>query len=147
MFKDEIIIHVKAGNGGNGCTGFNREKFKPKGGPDGGNGGKGGNIIIRTSSHLNTLYHLTRMPKYAAKNGINGQGSNCHGKNGTDLIIEVPVGTIIKDAANKNILKDLKELNQEIIAAKGGRGGKGNQSFATSTNQAPRYSEPGGEGE
>jgi GTP-binding protein len=147
MFKDEVTIHVKGGDGGNGCVSFHREKFMPKGGPDGGNGGKGGDVIIRTSPHLNTLYHLTHSPRYFAQNGAPGQGNNCFGKNGRDAIIEVPLGTIISDSSTRNNIKDLKEKGDSIIIAKGGKGGRGNSTYATPTRQTPRFAQPGTDGE
>jgi GTP-binding protein len=146
-FKDEIVISVKAGNGGDGCVSFLREKFQPKGGPAGGDGGKGGDVIIKTSPHLNTLYHLTHSPRYHAQSGEPGGGTNCSGKNGRDIVLEVPPGTIIRDATHNNILKDLKETNESTVIAKGGHGGRGNQNYATSTNQSPRFAQPGEQGE
>lgn len=147
MFKDEVTIYVKAGDGGKGCVGFRREKFIPRGGPDGGNGGKGGNVIIRTNPHLNTLSHLIGQTDYIAANGMPGRGNNQYGKNGVDLTINVPPGTIIKDSSQGHILKDLKGLPDEIIIVDGGKGGRGNKTFATSIQQTPRYAEPGVDGE
>jgi len=147
MFIDQATIFVKAGRGGNGCISFRREKFIPKGGPDGGNGGNGGNIIIRANKQLTTLldYHYKR--HYNAENGDHGKGANKTGKSGRDTILEVPVGTLIKDATTSTLLADLVKDRDEIIVAKGGRGGRGNAEFATSTNQAPRTAEPGKAGE
>lgn len=146
-FKDEITIHVKGGNGGRGCVSFHHEKYQAKGGPDGGDGGKGGDVIIRTSSHLNSLYHLTHLPKYKAQDGAPGRGNNCSGKKGRSLILEVPLGTIIRDNTHRNIIKDLKEVDESIVAAKGGRSGRGNYHFANPTHQTPDYAEPGELGE
>ena len=147
MFKDEVTIFVRAGKGGRGCLSFRREKFAPKGGPDGGNGGQGGDVVIRTNPHLNTLFHLIEGGKYYAENGQPGGSNNCTGKNGQDLILEVPPGTIIRDAVHRNILKDLKDPSETIVITQGGRGGRGNKVFATPTYQTPREVEPGKPGE
>jgi GTPase len=147
MFIDQATIHVKAGNGGNGIISFRHEKYIPKGGPDGGNGGNGGNIIIRVDTQLTTLMDFRYKRNYAAENGDNGQGANCTGKSGQDTIIRVPAGTIIKDEGTEEILADLVHENEEIILARGGRGGKGNSEFATSINQAPRKATNGTPGE
>lgn len=147
MFKDEVTVCVKGGAGGRGCVSFRREKFVPRGGPDGGNGGQGGSVIIRTNLHLNTLSHLVNQTHYLAVNGLPGRSKNQHGKNGADLIIPVPPGTIIRDFPRGHILKDLKGLNDELIIARGGRGGRGNKAFATAVHQAPRHAEKGAAGE
>jgi GTP-binding protein len=147
MFKDEVTIYVKAGDGGNGIVSFRREKFAPKGGPDGGNGGNGGNILIRTSPHLNTLYHLANHQRIIARNGDPGGPNNRIGKTGPDTVIEVPQGTIVRDNQNQNILKDLKNMGDEIVIVRSGRGGRGNKVFATSVNQTPRTAEPGAPGQ
>jgi GTP-binding protein len=147
MFKDEALIYVRAGDGGNGCVSFLREKFMPKGGPDGGKGGKGGDIIIKASHHYNTLNHLIHQTRVVAKNGMPGQGGNCYGKSAEDLVVMVPVGTIVRCQEQRNILKDLQEHDDFIIIAKGGNGGRGNRTFATATNQTPRYAEKGEPGE
>lgn len=147
MFKDEAVIYVKAGDGGNGRVSFRREKFIPKGGPDGGKGGNGGDVIIKVSHHYNTLNHLIHQIRFIAENGVPGQSNNCYGKNGRDLIIPVPPGTIVRDKKYNNILKDLKDINDSFVVVKGGKGGRGNTAFATSTNQAPRYAEKGVPGE
>lgn len=146
-FVDEAEIYVKAGDGGNGCVSFRREKFIPKGGPDGGDGGDGGNIIFKATKNLNTLLDFRYKKKYFAENGKPGQSNNKHGKSGKDLILPVPVGTIIKESETENILADLTEDNQEIIIAKGGRGGRGNSHFATPVRQTPRFAEKGTSGE
>lgn len=147
MFVDQATITIKAGNGGNGCISFHREKYVPKGGPDGGNGGNGGNVIIRASKQLTTLMDYRYKRHYQAMNGENGKGGNKTGKSAPDTILLVPVGTLVKDAATKKILADLVNDADEIIAARGGKGGRGNAEFATSTNQAPRRAEPGKPGE
>lgn len=147
MFKDEVVIYVKAGDGGSGIISFRREKYTPKGGPDGGNGGDGGNIVIRVSPHLNTLYHLAHHQRIIAQSGAPGGTNNCIGKTGADTVIEVPQGTIVRNNQHQNILKDLKDINDELVVTKGGRGGRGNKVFATSTNQTPRTAEKGTSGE
>ncbi len=146
-FVDEIEIYVKAGNGGNGAISFLREKYRPFGGPAGGNGGRGGNIIVKATYKYNTLSHLRNRRKIIAKNGEDGKGKNCYGKDADDLIIEVPVGTIIHDKKTNLILKELLQPEEEIIIAKGGRGGKGNTAFKSSTNQVPKIAEKGEKGE
>ncbi|MCF8243122.1 MAG: GTPase ObgE [Melioribacteraceae bacterium] len=147
MFIDYAKIFVKAGDGGDGAVSFRREKFVPKGGPAGGNGGNGGNIIFRADNNMHTLLDFNYKKKYNAKNGQPGMGALKDGKTGEDIIIKVPVGTLIKDAESGNVIFDLNESGIEFIAAKGGRGGKGNSNFATSTNQTPRYAEDGKPGE
>jgi GTPase len=147
MFIDQATIHVKAGNGGNGIISFRHEKYIPKGGPDGGNGGKGGDIILRVDTQLTTLMDFRYKRNYAAENGDNGQAANRTGKSGQDTIIRVPAGTIIKDEETEEIIADLVQDNEEIILAQGGRGGKGNSEFATSINQAPRKATNGVPGE
>ena len=149
MFIDQIVIHVKAGDGGNGCVSFRREKYVPKGGPDGGDAGRGGNIILRASQGIRTLVNLRYQSSsfFKAENGIHGKGSNKAGKNGADLVIKVPVGTVVKDDHTGQILGDFKKDGDIVVVAKGGRGGRGNARFATSTNQAPRYAEKGFPGE
>ncbi len=147
MFVDEVDIHVKAGDGGNGCLSFHREKFVPYGGPDGGDGGRGGHVILRVNPQLSTLIDLRYQPRYQAERGGNGRGRNQTGKNGEDLIVHVPPGTIVKDVETSELLADLAAVNGEFIAAEGGQGGRGNARFKTSTNRAPRYHQPGREGE
>ena len=146
-FIDFASIYVKAGNGGNGCVAFLREKFRPKGGPSGGDGGKGGNIIIRSNSNLSTLKDVSYNKKYLAKKGSNGRGKNMHGGNGSDIYLEVPPGTIIKDVNSNIIIDELKIHNKEIIIAKGGNGGFGNARFKTQRNPAPRRANEGQIGE
>lgn len=147
MFIDYAEIFLKAGNGGNGAVAFRREKYVPKGGPAGGNGGKGGNVKFVADSNLRTLMDFKYKRKYEAKSGANGAGALKAGKSGNDLAIKVPVGTVIKDFETDEILSDLDENGKEFIAVKGGKGGKGNSNFATPTNQAPRYAEEGKPGE
>jgi GTP-binding protein len=146
-FIDEAIIHVKAGDGGNGCVSFRREKYVPKGGPDGGDGGKGGDVYLVATSSKHTLldFHYRRI--FRAERGQHGRGKNQHGRSGKDLLIPVPVGTVVKDALTGEVLADLAEDGQKWLAARGGRGGRGNARFATPTNQAPRFAEDGEKGE
>jgi len=147
MFVDRVEIFVKAGDGGRGCSSFRREKYVPKGGPDGGDGGDGGSVIIRVVNNADSLAALAHQRHWKATHGEPGMGSNCHGKNGKDLIIGVPPGTIIRDRERENIIKDLTAVGQEVVIAQGGRGGKGNKHFATSINRAPRETGPAGDGE
>lgn len=147
MFIDEAEIEIKAGNGGDGAVTFRREKYVPKGGPSGGNGGKGGDVIVQAFSNLNTLLDFKYKRKYFAGDGAIGGNSLKDGKNGSDILIKVPVGTIIKDCESEKVISDLNENGKQVIIAKGGKGGKGNSNFATSTNQAPRYAEKGKKGE
>ncbi|MEW6508083.1 MAG: GTPase ObgE [Bacteroidota bacterium] len=147
MFIDYAKIYIKAGNGGDGAVAFRREKYVPKGGPAGGNGGNGGNIIFKADSNLNTLLDFNYQKKYIAQNGERGGSSLKDGRSGKDIIIKVPVGTLIKDADTEEIICDLNSDGEEFVAAKGGRGGKGNSNFATPTNQTPRYAEPGKSGQ
>ncbi|MCL5022500.1 MAG: GTPase ObgE [Nitrospirae bacterium] len=147
QFVDYVKIHVKAGDGGRGCVSFRREKYVPKGGPNGGDGGRGGNVIIKASDQLNTLLDLRYQRQYKAKRGQHGMGKNMHGRDGVDLVIPVPVGTLVKDEATGEILADLDAGGEEVIAAKGGRGGLGNAHFATAVRQAPRYAQPGEQGD
>ncbi len=147
MFLDYAEIFVKAGDGGDGAVAFRREKYVPKGGPSGGNGGKGGDVILLADENLHTLLDFKYKRKYLAENGVNGAKALKDGKNGKDLIIKIPVGTIVKDFYSKEILHDFKQHGERFIVAKGGKGGKGNSNFATSTNQAPRYAENGKPGE
>ena len=147
MFVDEALISVKAGGGGNGCVAFRREKFVPRGGPSGGDGGRGGSVILRSTERRNTLVHFRFRPEHKASRGRHGEGSNKTGKNGDDLVLEVPAGTLVHDADTGEKLFDFEAPDQEFIAARGGDGGRGNARFASSTNQAPRRSEPGMPGE
>ena len=147
MFRDEVTLQMKAGSGGNGAVTFRREKFVPKGGPDGGDGGKGGDIVIEADENYNTLYHLIHRPRYTAKPGGNGSGSKCFGRGGLDLFISVPLGTVVRDVDRKALLKDLSRHGDRVIVCRGGKGGRGNAKFATSTQQTPRNAEPGQRGE
>ena len=146
-FIDEAIITVQSGNGGSGCVSFRREKFIPKGGPDGGDGGKGGDVIFLAASSKNTLYHFRFKRQFKAQNGFNGQGSQKTGKNGNDLIIEIPPGTLIFDHNSGYLLKDLTQNGEKFTAAKGGRGGQGNARFKSATHRTPRFSQPGEPGQ
>ncbi|MCH6560498.1 GTPase ObgE [candidate division KSB1 bacterium] len=145
MFIDHAKIHVEGGNGGSGCVSFRREKHVPKGGPDGGDGGKGGDVVVQAASQLSTLLDFRYRPNFKAERATHGKGSDKHGKGGKDLIVKVPLGTIIKE--NGEIIADLVEEGQSVIVAKGGRGGRGNARFVSPTNQAPRDWEPGELGE
>jgi GTP-binding protein len=147
MFIDYVEIFVKAGDGGNGQVAFRREKYVPKGGPAGGDGGKGGDIIIEAHHNLHTLLDFRYKRKYVAQDGERGGSSLKDGKNGKDLIIKVPIGTIVKDVDTKKILFDLDKDGLKKIAVKGGKGGKGNSKFATPTLQTPRFAEPGKPGD
>jgi len=147
MFIDEAKIYVKAGNGGNGCMSFRREKYIPKGGPDGGDGGRGGDVYFEAVENLDTLLDFAGKHHWRARNGQPGSGSNKHGADGKDLIIPVPPGTIIHDIDTDLMLKDLDKVGMKVCICRSGRGGRGNKAFATSTNQAPRYAEPGKEGQ
>lgn len=143
MFIDEALIFVRSGRGGNGMVHFHREKYVPRGGPDGGDGGRGGDVIFEVKTTLNTLQSFRYKHKYVAETGANGGGSNMSGRSAPDLIIPVPPGTIIYDADTNEILADLTSPGQRLVVCKGGRGGKGNQHYATSRNQAPRMAEKG----
>ena len=146
-FIDHTTLSVKAGNGGMGCIAFLREKFRPKGGPCGGDGGHGGNIIFQVNPQLGTLQDITLKHHYHAENGANGSGKNRHGKNGKDIIIKIPPGTIIKDAETEQVLKDLTKANESYVVAKGGNGGFGNARFKSKRQTAPRIANDGQEGE
>ena len=145
MFADRARIIIKSGKGGDGHVSFRREKFVPNGGPDGGDGGKGGDIIFEVDEGLNTLTDYRHRRKFAAQAGEEGGKKNCHGKNGADLILKVPEGTVIKDAESGKVIADMSGDNKRQIILTGGRGGLGNQHYATSTMQAPKYAQPGGE--
>src|SRR5437868_2862962 len=147
MFIDRVKIHIKAGNGGNGVTAFRREKFVPRGGPSGGNGGRGGDVWIESDEGLNTLLHLRYNPEHKAERGRHGEGSNRSGKDGSDAVVKVPVGTQVFDAESNDLLFDFTEAGQRFLAAKGGKGGWGNAHFATSTRQAPKFHYDGRPGE
>ncbi len=147
MFIDEAKIRVQAGGGGNGCMAFRREKFVPRGGPSGGDGGKGGDVIMESSERHNTLVHFRFNPEYKAERGRHGEGANKTGRDGADVVLKVPVGTIVYDAATGERVHDFSRPDERIVVARGGRGGRGNAQFATSTHQAPREHEPGRPGE
>jgi GTP-binding protein len=146
-FVDEARIFVKAGDGGRGCVSFRREKYVPKGGPNGGDGGKGGDVVVVASASHRTLLDLKFQQHHVARHGGHGEGSDCTGRNSDDVVIPVPVGTIVIDDATGETLVDLVEDGQRFVVAKGGRGGRGNAFFKTSTNRAPRFAQPGEEGE
>ncbi len=146
-FVDEAKIYVKSGRGGRGCVSFRREKFVPRGGPNGGDGGKGGDVITVARQNMSSLLDHHYRQHYKAENGEHGRGKDQHGKKAPVLLVPVPVGTVVKDFFTREILGDLTENGQTLIVAKGGRGGRGNARFATSTNRAPRYAEPGEEAE
>ena len=143
MFADTAKIIIKSGKGGNGHVSFRREKYVPDGGPDGGDGGKGGDVIFEVDESLNTLNDYRHKRKFAAQPGEEGGKKNCHGKKGEDLILKVPAGTIIRDAATDLVIADMSGDNRRQVILKGGKGGLGNQHFATSTMQAPKYAQPG----
>lgn len=146
-FVDYVKIFCRSGNGGNGSVHFRRDKFVAKGGPDGGNGGRGGHIILRGHKQLWTLLHLKYRKHIHAQNGEHGSGSNCTGASGDDIILDVPLGTVAKDAENEEIYFEITHDGQEAILCKGGRGGLGNSNFASPTNQVPRYAQDGEKGE
>lgn len=143
MFADRATIYVRSGKGGDGHVSFRREKYVPNGGPDGGDGGDGGDVIFKVDEGLNTLTDFRHIRKYKAGDGEVGGKRNCHGKNGENMTIKVPAGTIIKEAESGKIIADMSGDNKEILFLKGGRGGKGNQHYATATMQAPKYAQPG----
>lgn len=147
MFIDQAKIWVKAGDGGNGCCSFRREKFVPKGGPDGGDGGKGGDVYLQTDKKVDTLLDFAGKHHWRAGNGKPGEGDNKHGGDGEALVIKVPPGTLVHDEALNLLLKDMEQPDMKIRVCRAGTGGKGNRAFATSTNQAPRHTEPGKKGQ
>ena len=147
MLVDLARVHVVAGNGGAGCVSFRREKYVPKGGPDGGDGGRGGDVLLRVDARVRTLLDCREQPRYRARSGRAGQGGNRTGRDGEDLVIGVPPGTVVRDAGSREIVADLQRAGEEFRAARGGRGGRGNARFATATRQAPRYADPGEGGE
>lgn len=146
-FVDEAKIYAKSGRGGRGCVSFRREKFVPRGGPNGGDGGDGGDVIVIGRENMTSLLDYHYKQHYRAQNGEHGRGKDQHGKNAPALLVPVPIGTVVKDFFTGEILGDITEDNQTLVVASGGRGGRGNARFATSTNQAPRYAQPGEEGE
>ena len=147
MFVDEIEIRVEAGRGGDGCVSFRREKYVPRGGPDGGDGGNGGSVMVRAEEGVKSLASLAHRKQWKAKDGQPGRGAQCHGVSAEDLAIRVPPGTLVIDAQGGYVLKDLARPGDQATVARGGKGGKGNLRFKTSTNRAPRQSTPGGDGE
>src|SRR6201981_815628 len=147
MFIDEAKIRVKAGDGGNGCMAFRREKFVPRGGPSGGDGGRGGDVIVESSQRHNTLVHFRFNPEHKAERGRHGEGSNCTGRDGESVVLKVPMGTIVYDQNTGERIHDFSAPDERMVVAQGGRGGRGNQHFATSTHQAPREHEMGRAGE
>ena len=146
-FIDEVFITVQSGDGGRGCVSFRREKFVPRGGPDGGDGGKGGDVILQSTSRRRTLYPFRFRRQFKAQNGAHGQGKQKTGKNGVDLIIEIPPGTLVSDAETNDLLKDFTLPGETFTVAKGGRGGQGNTRFKSSTQRAPRFAQPGESGQ
>jgi GTP-binding protein len=147
MFVDRVVIDIQAGSGGNGCVSFRREKYVPRGGPDGGDGGDGGSVTIRAETGVNSLSDLAQRKFWKASNGSHGQGSNRHGRNGEELLILVPPGTVVTDADEHYVLRDLVHEGEHFVAARGGKGGRGNTHFKSSTNRAPREATPGELGE
>ncbi len=146
-FIDEARIFVKAGNGGHGCISFRREKYVPRGGPNGGDGGRGGNVIFRADASLYTLLDFRYRRHFEAKRGEHGRGKDQYGHSGEDVLIRVPIGTVVRDETTQQVLAEFEKDGEEVIIAQGGRGGRGNMHFATSTSQAPRTAEDGAEGE
>ena len=147
MFIDKAKVFVKSGDGGNGCVSFRREKYIPLGGPDGGDGGKGGSVVFEVDPGLTTLLDFKYKKKFVAEAGGKGEGSKCYGKDGDDLHVKVPMGTIIRDFETNKIIADLSHKDDVFVLAKGGKGGKGNCKFCTPTRQAPHFAEPGMPGE
>jgi len=146
-FIDEVRFHVRGGRGGNGCVAFRREKFVPKGGPAGGDGGHGGDVLLQGDSNLNTLYHLRFRTVHTAEKGRHGEGSNRTGRSGEDLLINVPLGTLVFDQESGEPLGEIIDAGESLVVAAGGRGGRGNARFKSATRQSPRYAQPGEEGE
>lgn len=147
MFVDEAVIHVKAGDGGNGCISFRREKYVPKGGPDGGDGGDGGSVIFQADPNKDTLLDFSGRHHWNARSGSPGMGKKMAGEGGSDLIVHVPPGTLVYDAEHGMLLADLDTPEKKLVIARGGKGGRGNWHFKSASNQTPRYAEPGGEGQ
>ncbi|HKE00837.1 MAG TPA: GTPase ObgE [Planctomycetota bacterium] len=146
-FRDEAELEVEGGRGGDGRISFRREKYVPRGGPDGGDGGRGGDVVLLADTSVSTLYDVVRDRVYRAENGGAGGSNNCHGRDGESIVVKLPVGTIVRDRKKKNVLCDLKAPGQSIVIAKGGRGGRGNKHFAHATRQVPRIAEEGSPGE
>ncbi len=147
MFVDEVVVRFEAGKGGDGCVSFRREKYVPLGGPDGGDGGDGGSVILVAREGVDSLAMLAHRKAWKAEPGEHGTGANCHGASGKDFTIAVPPGTVIIDAEHGHVLKDLAKEGDQVVVARGGKGGKGNNRFKTATNRAPRQSTPGEPGE
>jgi GTPase len=147
MFVDEAVIHVKAGDGGNGCISFRREKYVPKGGPDGGDGGDGGSVILQADPNKDTLLDFSGKHHWSARSGVGGMGKKMAGESGSNLVIHMPLGTLVFDAEHGMLLADLDAVDKSIVIARGGKGGRGNWHFKSASNQTPRYAEPGGEGQ
>src|SRR5690554_2597273 len=147
MFVDIVKIHIKAGDGGNGAVSFRREKYIPAGGPDGGDGGDGGNVVFVVNTGKHTLMDFRYRKSFKAQSGENGRGRNMYGKKGEDVIIEVPPGTIVRDSETQMVIADLTNPGQRKVLAYGGKGGKGNAKFATSTRQAPKFAREGTKGD
>jgi len=146
-FIDEVVITVQSGDGGRGCVSFRREKFIPRGGPDGGDGGKGGDVILKSTLHRRTLYPFRFKRQFKAKNGAPGQGRQKTGRKGPDLVIEIPPGTLVRDADTRELIKDFTRAGEALVIARGGRGGQGNVRFKTSTNRTPRFAQDGEAGQ
>ena len=146
MFIDRVVVNIQAGNGGSGIISFRREKFVPMGGPDGGDGGRGGDVIVRADSNMTTLLDYTYRDRWEAQRGDHGEGSNRSGRSGDDVVLPVPPGTVIRDLGTREVLGEVIAAGDEIVVARGGRGGKGNAFFATATHQSPREWQPGEEG-
>src|SRR4051812_26978542 len=136
MFVDRVTIYVRGGDGGNGCLSFRREKYAPRGGPNGGDGGRGGHVILRAVEGLTNLANLSFQRHWKAERGTHGQGSDCTGRNADDMVIEVPTGTVVRDRDRGHVLRDLKEPGEEVVVARGGKGGHGNAHFKSATNRA-----------
>jgi GTPase len=147
MFVDRVVLYVKGGDGGRGASSFRREKYVPRGGPDGGDGGDGGSVIVRAVTGTDSLADIVNRKHWRAENGGNGRPDNCHGRRASDLLIPVPPGTLVIDRDRGHVLRDLKDPGDEVNVAHGGRGGRGNKAFATATNRAPREFQPGTPGE
>src|SRR5579875_3471097 len=147
MFVDEVTIDIKAGDGGNGAVAFRREKFVPRGGPAGGDGGKGGDVVLEADSNLSTLLDFRYQHKYEAQRGGDGAAKDMYGKDAPDLVLKAPIGTVATDEATGRVLADLTRHGQRTVIARGGKGGRGNHHFASSTHQAPRFAENGEPGE
>ena len=142
MFADRARIFIRAGKGGDGHVSFRREKYVPDGGPDGGDGGKGGDVIFVVDEGLNTLTDFRHITKYRAQDGEPGGKRNCHGANGADVVLKVPPGTVIKDSETGKVILDMADKKEPVVLLKGGRGGRGNRNYVTSTMQAPKYAQP-----